>query len=263
MALISINAEKCMRDGICVAECPARLLVQKEGQVPRTIPLAEQFCIRCGHCVVVCPHQALSLEGISPEELDSVQNELDMTPDAAAHFLKTRRSVRVYQDKAVPRELLLRILEITRWAPTGTNRQPMKWIVIEHRERVRELAGMVAEGLRSIPYFERMTQGWDQGQDPVFRGAPHLIVAYASLEPYDPLTDGVISLEYVDLAAHAHGLGTCWAGVLMAALPINRAILAYLEIPAGHRVCGAMMIGYPVYEYQRIPQRNPLDVTWK
>jgi len=263
MPLISVDETQCLRDGLCAAECPLMLIVQDDDGLPKSIPSGEQMCIRCGHCVAVCPVDALRLDSLPADGWTPVQPELTVSPAAAAQLLKTRRSVRVYQERAVSRETLEQVLDLTRWAPTATNRQPVKWIVLDDREKIRALAGMAADGLRAIPYFARLTADWDQGHDRIFRGAPHVVIAYAALQGFDPAADCAISLSYLDIAAHAHGLGTCWAGVLMAAIPSQPGILSFLEIPEGHRICGAMMIGYPKNEYQRIPIRNPIDVTWK
>ena len=59
------------------------------------------------------------------------------------NLLKFRRSIRVYQDKPIPKDLLLQILEAGRWAPTGANLQPWHFIVVtdeETRRKVGEVA---------------------------------------------------------------------------------------------------------------------------
>jgi nitroreductase len=60
------------------------------------------------------------------------------------NLLKSRRSIRVYQDKPIPQELLLQILEAGRWAPTGANLQPWHFIVVtdpETRRKIGEVFG--------------------------------------------------------------------------------------------------------------------------
>lgn len=263
MALLAVDESRCLRDGLCAAECPLMLIAHEEGGLPEAIPSGDQSCIQCGHCVAVCPADALRLNHLPAEGWEPVRPEWAVSPPAVAQLLKTRRSVRVYEKRSVPRETLEHVLELTRWAPTATNRQPVKWIVLEDREKIHALAEMVVEGLRAIPYFARLTAAWKQGIDCVFRDAPHVVIAYAESQGFNPAADCTIALTYLDIAAHAHGLGTCWAGVLMAAIPSQPGIESFLEIPEGHRIYGAMMLGYPQNEYQRIPVRNPLAVTWE
>lgn len=262
MSLIAVDSALCKRDGLCIQDCPTQILGWNADGLPAAIPGLESLCLNCGHCAAICPHAALALRGACVEKLESVPDEAPVSPEAAAQFLKTRRSVRLFAEKPIPRDLLMRVLDVTRWAPTATNRQPLRWLVVETPEKMRELSGLIADGLRPIPYFARMCEGYDKGEDRMLRGAPQLVVAYASTEGFDALADCTIALEYLDLMAHAQGLGTCWAGVLIAAMIFNPKIAPFLAIPEKHAVHGAMMIGYPQHRYTRIPARNPLHVAW-
>ena len=230
---------------------------------PKGRRAAEQFCIKCGHCVSVCPCDALELTALPKTDFVPVDETLHVTPQAAVQFMKSRRSIRLYEPRPVPRETLLKVLDVARCAPTGTNRQPIQWIVFEQREQIVKLASLVAEPLRAIPYFKRMADEWDAGNDLIFRGAPHLVIALGLTAPYDPIVDGTIALSHLDLAAHAYGLGTCWAGVLSFAVAMDTKVQESLDIPEGYKYCGAMMLGYPQHEYPLIPPRNPLNIIWR
>ncbi|HUW62291.1 MAG TPA: nitroreductase family protein [Candidatus Bathyarchaeia archaeon] len=261
MSLIHIDESKCARDGICVRDCPMGLLEMAPGEPPREIPEAESTCLACGHCAAICPTGALSLRGTDPATLpDGGLPRLAV--EEVEQLLRTRRSVRIYKKEPVPRDVLRRVIEAARWAPTATNRQGVNWLVVEDAEKVHRLAAMVVDGLRTIPYFTRAVQAWERGLDMILRGAPHVLVAHAATDGFEPAIDAAIGLTYIELAAHAHGLGTCWAGVLMAAARLKREIPKFLEIPEKHKICAAMMIGYPTYEYKRIPPRNELNVRW-
>jgi len=262
MAFIDIDGDRCVGDGLCVESCPGNLLTGEAGGVPKGRPGAGLLCIRCGHCMGVCPTDAITLKGVEEVPLTPVDPGRRIDAGDAEHFLRTRRSIRCYKPEPVPRDVLFRVLETTRWAPSAMNRQPVRWLVVEDRDRVLELGGLVADGLRPIDYFQRMVHEWDAGVDRIFRGAPHVVVAYAKEESFDPAIDAVIALAYLELAACANGLGTCWAGVLMAAAAFNPAVPAWLDIPEGHKICGAMMIGYPNETYRQIPARNPLSVSF-
>ena len=69
-----------------------------------------------------------------------------------------------------------------------------------------------------------------------------------------------IALTYLELAALPFGLGTCWAGFVQMAV-MSPSIQEFLNLPEGHQSFGAMMIGYPEFEYHRIPLRK-MDITW-
>ena len=263
MEFITVNKDRCLRDSVCVETCPMRLFSTDEDGYPTAKRAAEQFCIRCGHCVSICPTGALELESLPHAGFTPLLDTLNISPQSAIQFMKSRRSIRRYASRPIPREILLNVLDVARCAPTGTNRQQIHWILFEHREKIEELIALVAEPLRNVPYFRRLAEAWDAGQDFIFRGAPHIAIATGPTEPFDPIVDGTIALSHLDLAAHAYGLGSCWAGILSAAVMLDPKVAQSLDIPEGFKYCGALMLGYPQHEYHLIPPRNPIQVTWR
>ena len=65
-----------------------------------------------------------------------------------------------------------------------------------------------------------------------------------------------------ELAAAAHGLGTCWAGFLMAGAKNTPEVGEFLELPEGHSIHAAMMVGYPAENYHLVPPRKQLECRW-
>jgi nitroreductase len=114
--------------------------------------------------------------------------------------IRTRRSVRDYGDTPVPDEALMKVLEAARLAPSSSNKQNWRFIVV--REESRRLG--VAKAANN--------QTW-------IAGAPVIIAAVAT-EPRSVMTCGVpryavdlaIAIDHITLAAAAEGLGTCWIG---------------------------------------------------
>ena len=273
MALFTVDPKKCQRDGLCVAVCPGLLIeiVSEEG-FPTPIADAETLCINCGHCVSVCPHGALSLKSITPKDCLPVKKELALSPAQGEQFLKSRRSIRSYKEKPVPRDLLARIIEFASYAPTGGNTQPVRWLVIEDTKEVRRLTGLVTDWQRTQiqaeadeflrARLERLVTAWDQGIDRICRNAPHLIIAHGLSSLPATQSSCIIALTYLELAALSLGLGTCWAGYFNTAANSYPPLLEALDLPRDHLPFGAMMIGYPKYQYQRIPLRNKPKITW-
>lgn len=273
MSLFVINSEKCKRDGICVAECPLQLIELKDKKsVPMPIDGADEMCINCGHCVAVCPHGAMSLATMKSEECAPVQKDLLPRLEQVEHLMRSRRSIRTYQDKAIGREKFEKLLDIARYAPTGTNSQQVKWVVVNSREGVRNMAGMVVDLIRHMisekhPLAESyrlpgFVKAWEAGIDLISRGAPGLVIAHAPKDYMMAQTDSTIALTFLDLAAPSFGLGTCWAGFFMIAASQWPPLQQALALPEGNACFGAMMIGYPKYKYHRIPQRNAAMVEW-
>jgi nitroreductase/NAD-dependent dihydropyrimidine dehydrogenase PreA subunit len=274
MNLITIDREKCNQDGICVSECPARILVmEKNEDFPVPSLEFEEYCIRCGHCVAVCPTGALSLDWLEPENCRKMDKALALTPEQAEQFLRGRRSIRSFKEKTVPRETLEKLMEVACSAPSAKTKQPWHWIVVQEPQEVRRVAGLVVEGMRAFLEsdpeegktrgYHRVVAAWDLGIDRVCREAPHLIIVHAEQDwTYAP-EDTALALSLLDLYATSIGLGVCWGGYIYKAINTFPPLFDALGLPSGHLAFGAVMVGYPKFKYQRIPVRNQPRVTWK
>jgi len=274
LSLFTINPDKCQRDGICAAECPLKLItLNGKDKLPTPADRAEKQCINCGHCVVVCPHGALTLKTMTPEECAPVDKKLLPSADQVKLFLTARRSIRTYQKQPVDRATLSDIIDTARYAPTGMNTQPVNWLVIEDPGEVRRLAGLVIDWMRltiekkpelaKSMNMKRFVAAWENGEDRICRGAPHLIVAHGPEAVSNSLTSCTIALTYLELAAFSKGLGACWAGLFHRAANIHPPLVEALNLPDGHQCFGAMMVGYPQYQYHRIPLRKKAAITWR
>lgn len=267
MSLITIDHTTCRRDGICVQVCPLRLFETDSEGFPLFRQDADRKCIACGHCVAVCPVSAVHHRTLPLEESPLMDQTLTVPPSRLNQLLKSRRSVREFRPEPVPQELVREAIEVARWAPSAVNRQPVHWLVIQDTEEVRQLAALVIDFLRrrseQEPQYAPYVRLWEEGKDPVLRNAPHLILVHA---PDDWTWSGVdcaIALTQFELAAVASGIGACWAGFLMRAANGHLPLRERLAIPAGHSVCGALMYGFPLYRYQRIPPRQAARVVWR
>ena len=274
MGLLKIDAEKCKRDGICVAECPSAIIkLGNDGSVPTLVPGDDDFCLRCGHCVAVCPHGALSHMEVPVADCTPIQKNLSISPEQAVQFLRSRRSVRIFKDKPVDQASLTRLIKIARYAPSASNSQLVEWIVHTDKDMIREFAGKAIEWMRqylekdpqakSFAYMPLLVEAWDSGYDAVLRNAPALIVASAPREASNGLVDVTLALSYLDLAAPTLGLGTCWAGLLQGAILSNPVLKAEIGIPEGHPYHYPMMIGFSKAKYFRLPERKQPKMTFK
>ncbi len=271
MSLLIVDADRCRRDGACVAECPVRIIeLPRDGGAPTIPPELEEFCRNCGHCVAVCPHDAARLATM-PGDFPPVHSDWPPTVDAITHVLRARRSMRTFLPRAVPRETLGALIDIARFAPTASNRQPVRWLIVNDPNEVRHLAGLVVEWMRAgLPKqtpaaqrnIKRFIAGWDAGQDMICRGAPHLIWACAAQDNPAWSIDCMIAATYLELAAPSFGLGACWGGWLMAAARQWEPLQQALALPAGLAPHAAMLVGYPKYRYHRLPLRNDPQVFW-
>ena len=149
MPLITINKDTCVKDGICSQECPLLCIsMDKAEGFPEVRPSREEICILCGHCVAVCPTGSLSHRDVPVEQSPAIRKELTLSPEQAEQFLRSRRSIRAFKDEPVEREKIQKLLEVARYAPTGSNRQLLQFRVFTDRERIDALAAATVEHLR-------------------------------------------------------------------------------------------------------------------
>lgn len=273
MDLFTINEETCNRDGLCAKACPVGLIEIEKGGYPCPTADAESLCIRCGHCVAVCPTASLSHCDMAIEDCPPIARDLKISPESAVQFLRSRRSIRSYKERSVPKEELQRLIETARYAPSGHNSQGAKWLVLGDREELHRLSGIVVEWMRwviaNMPemaaslHLERTVERWQEGHDVVLRQAPAVIVTHAHKEDRMAPATCTIALAYLELAAAAQGLGTCWAGYFNVAAATFPPMKAALGLPEGHVVLGSMMVGYPALIYHRLPTRQAPEITWR
>lgn len=271
---MNIDPEKCNQDGICVSECPVRIIkMDSKDSYPAPATGFADLCLKCGHCVAVCPTGALSLDWLAPEDCVPMKQELFITAEQAEQFFGGRRSIRTFKEKALPRDVLEKLLKTACSAPSARNRQPWHWIVIQEPGEVQRLVDMIIEWMGTVirdKPAEAKAMGFDvavalrdEGYDRICRGAPHVVIIHADKDWGYAVEDCTLALSLLDLYATTMGIGTCWGGSFYKAVNAHPPVLNYLGIPSHHKVFGAMMVGYPVFKYPRIPVRRLPRVTWK
>jgi nitroreductase len=150
--------------------------------------------------------------------------------------IRRRRSIRSYESKPVPEEVILKILNAARLAPSAKNRQPWKFIVV--RDEIKRKR--IAEASHHQKFIAE---------------APVIIVAVA-LEPTYVMSCGVpaypvdlaIAFEHICLSACNEGLGTCWIGAFD-----QKRVKEILKIPEEFIVVALTPLGYP----KHIPPPRP------
>jgi|YelNatPaOPRAMG01_1025707.scaffolds.fasta_scaffold06529_9 nitroreductase len=140
-------------------------------------------------------------------------------------LIKNRRSIRRYRRENIHNELVKKILEAGRWAPSANNSQPWSFIVLKSEEVRRNVA-------------EATTYG------KFLANAPIGIVVIIDPElSRHAVEDGAIATMNMLLEAHALGLGACWIGAYNSSY--EERIKEILKIPRNKRVLSIISIGYP------------------
>lgn len=271
---IQVDLTKCNKCGICAKVCPTGVIGMDE-HVPKVIG---QFCIACGHCVAIC--QSAALDNVKAPLANQIPLEKVPVLDenTAAIFLRSRRSIREFKKLPVSREKIRQLLDIARFAPTSGNSQGVSYHVIDNRDTLHSITPVVIdwleEALKAPPYvgspyeaaFAAHAANYRQnGQDVVLRDAPCLVIPIVDKKFLPVGQDNTyFSLAYAELYATSMGLGTCITGFFNACATSGyKPLLDILRLPENMYVTGGLMVGYPKYTYQRLVDRNPLQITWK
>ncbi len=158
-------------------------------------------------------------------------------PDELLDFLKSRRSIRKFKPTPIPKDLLLKVLDTARYAPSAHNSQPWRFIIVKDLIIKEKLANLHigAKPLHSAPQAI-------------------VVVSDKNASPDSYLIDGANAAIYIQLAAHALGLGTVWIQTMRNIRDIQR----ILDLPENLVPVAILAIGYPD-EQPRLRERIPLE----
>lgn len=161
-------------------------------------------------------------------------------------LIVNRESLRNFDpDRPVPEDVLRRILDAGRIAPSAHNNQPWKFILVSSPELLSKVKMCYQrEWIRDAPLILIVAglrnEAWNRDYD-----------GYNSVE-----TDAAIAMTHIILAAANEGVGTCW---IMAYNPF--ALKETLNLDNNHQIFGITPLGYPKQGYQRtaLKKRKPLE----
>ncbi|ABN69218.1 nitroreductase [Staphylothermus marinus F1] len=153
------------------------------------------------------------------------------------NFLKTRRSIRKFKSEKIPDEILLKILDTARYSPSAHNSQPWKFVIIDDRQILDRLSKI-------------------HGGAKPLRFAPQAIVVLVNRkdDPDSYFLDGANATIYIQLAAHAFGIGSVWIQTMRNIDEIQE----ILNAPKDYVPVAILAIGYPD-EKPVLRPRKPLE----
>ncbi len=156
--------------------------------------------------------------------------------------IKARRSIRSYQDKLVPQELIDTIIEAGTWAPTACNIQPWKFTVIKGRTACKTISDKT-KTIISKNADPKIRKRFSDPQLDLTFCAPLVIFISAAKSPFAAI-DCNLAAENMVLAAYSLGLGSIYSGTLMS-LSQDQKTKAELGITGNNEVYAAIVFGYP------------------
>ncbi len=144
--------------------------------------------------------------------------------------IRTRRSIRKYKSTPIPEEILKEVLSAARMAPSGSNSQPWKFIVVADEDAKRKLV-QACNGQKFIAEAPLIVVGCGFPDD-----------AYGTIGGYmnGYVMDVTIAMDHLILAAASVGLGTCWIGAFK-----EEKVREVLGVPPDVKIVALTPLGYP------------------
>ena len=149
----------------------------------------------------------------------------------------TRRSIRRYETKDIPEEVLQQILEAGRQAPSAANRQPIRFVIVKDHDILKDLCDNLIT--RFVKY------------------APVAIVGCADIKSLLTgkwaVVDATIAMQNMVIAAWTLGVGSCWVGACN-----EEKVKELLKIPDKWKVVALITFGYPA-EHPKPRKKKPFE----
>ena len=284
-ALHWVDLETCRGDGICVDVCPEDVLEILDGKAA-TVEERGVHCILCGQCVAVCPTESIEMPKLPAEDFQDLA-KLPFGYEEFLDFLRLRRSVRVFKDRPVEREVTEQILAAAATAPMGMPPHSTEVVVIDQREEldllleelVKDYASMVrafanplgralvraasgAENYCSLKeYVVELAKYANEayhrdGTDRYMYRAPVLMLFHGNRWAMSYQENAHLVCHHAMLAAVSLGLGTTIIGLIPPIIDRSKALRQRYGIPKDNRVLTSLILGYPKYRYSRSIRRD-------
>lgn len=264
-----IDKEKCIHCGLCAQDCSPKIIEFDNENFPSIKPENEQFCMKCQHCLAICPVGAISILDKNPENSELCNNYPQS--EQLLNLIKSRKSFRNYRQENLDSDTMQKLKNMLKYAPTGRNIHKLHFSTIENievMEDFKELTYKKVKKLLATPCgnliskkFNRYKKAIENGNDILFRGAPHLIVVSAPQEESCADQDGIIALSYLELYAQSLGVGTVWCGLVQYCLKAFPELCEYLGIPKDYRPIYVMLFGPTNLKYTRSVQPNEYKIV--
>lgn len=293
--LIHINQTTCIKCSYCADVCPNKIFSLNESNEIIIRQDRVESCFQCGQCMAICSTESIVINGLSYEKdfFDLPHQKFSGIEMSFLEMIKTRRAIRNFKDRPVPREVLDKIVEAISFAPPSFPPLKIKIVVVRNTKLIRQaLPHMInfynnmVQMMKNpfirflikkevgkkrmktiqnhlIPLLINRLPALKSGEeDTLTRNAPAMILFLADKNGEDISQDVSIAATYGMLAIHSLGLGGSIMDIIPPAIEKDKYLRMLFCIPDDHEVVTSIILGYPKYKYLRGIKRNIKDVQW-
>ena len=264
-----IDENKCVHCGKCVNDCVSGIIKMNSDNIPSISKEDENRCIKCQHCLAICPVGAISILDKNPDNSSLCKNFPNS--EQLLNLIQSRRSFRSYKKENLPQETMQKLKDMIKYAPTGCNNHNLHISIIDDVEVMDKFRNRTNNMIKKIflstklnkfmNKFSKYKDAFLNGEDVIFRNAPHIIVVSSPITAPCANEDPIIALSYFELYAQSLGVGTLWCGFAQMCLKLFPELCDYLEIPDGYKPVYVMLFGLTNTKYTRTTQPEEYNIT--
>lgn len=275
----SVEEELCTSCGQCSSDCPTNAIGPVEYEKYR---INQKRCIGCGHCGALCPANAIKFNG---QELEPWEDP-GLDPEKLLQFIVGKRSMRNYQEKDIPADVIDKILYAGSMTATATNNQDWEAHIYNGRKKeelIRIASKSMCRRLKKIntplgrqiakaggfsryanrdflgKAIEAYSRGISGEKDPFFFNAPCVIIITSPKKRKNMArANAVMAGTHMMLYANSLGIGSCFIGLLDIAVSKYKKVKEEIGIGPDRSIATVFTLGYSNQKYLRLPVRKSI-----
>ena len=269
--MIALDKDRCKKCGACIKMMKGYCITESNG-----FPIFDDtVCNTCQKCVSICPSRAIMVNGNYPDKIDQTK---EVNPEQIFSLFEKRRSIKHYQDKAIPREIIEKIVSVAKYAPNQNKN--LSVLVIDDKHLINEIDQAaiafvktmyrILFGFKPITFLARL---FYKDIEALKRKMEHhsfqrvlnentQAILIVTGNKKIPVTErsAYYMLGTIMYMAEALGIGNCLMDSIYLALRTNRRLRKRLKIKED--VFGVLVLGYSNENVQNIPRGYEVNVRW-
>ncbi|MGL4410722.1 MAG: nitroreductase family protein [Bacteroidales bacterium] len=280
---LTIEKNDCIKCNKCARVCPAAIF--RPNSESKEIELFNiENCISCGHCAAVCPTQAVIHSEFPSSKVHPIDYTALPSAEQMINLIRARRSNRAFSKSAIPNESLDLIVEAAYRAPTASNKQEVKFLLITDSQRLLELSRytigvfssivkkldnplgraiikpLMPEAFAYVPAFKKIATEFDNGNDMIMRKATAALIIYTPKSSRFGIEDSNLAYQNASLMAESLGVAQFYMGFVLSAIKQDRSNALAKQLGIEGKIHAAMAMAMPTFRYENYIDKKVIDI---